>query len=111
MSSQSRGKSWELWFLNRLKDIFPDIRRSGFIQSQSGGVDLENTPPFNFEVKGGKQCRIKKTRGWLDQIKSEGIATSWNAILVKPSREEAFVLMPFEDFKEILWLLKREGLI
>ena len=72
---------------------------------------MENTRPFNFEVKGGKQGKIKKTRKWLDQVKSEGYATGWDAVLVKPSREEGFVLMPFSDFKEILWLLKREGLI
>ena len=111
INTRQQGKAWERFFVHRLNDIFPNIRRNAGTQSQSGGVDLENTKPFNFEVKGGKQCRIKKTRGWLEQIKSEGIATSWDAVLVKPSREEGFVLMPFEDFKEILWLLKREGLI
>jgi len=110
-NNRQKGKRGERYFANRLKDIFPNIKRNLFAQARDGGVDLINSSPFNFEVKTGKQCRIKKTRGWLEQIKSEGVATSWDAILVKPSHEESFVLMPFEDFKEILWLLKRERLI
>jgi len=110
-NNRQRGKAWERYFVHRLKDIFPDIRRNAGTQSQSGGVDLENTKPFNFEVKGGKQGKIKKTREWLDQVKSEGLSCSWDAVLVKPNHEESFVLIPFEDFKEILWTLKREKLI
>jgi len=31
--------------------------------------------------------------------------------LALPDREKNYIVMPFEDFKEILWLLKREKLI
>ena len=111
VNSRQKGKRIERFFANKLKHIFPDIRRNAGIQAQSGGVDLEKTGCFNFEVKGGKYARSKKIRDWLDQVKGEGEKENLDCILVKPEREECFVVMPFDDFLEWLERDKKEGII
>lgn len=110
MANQRRkGKRIERWFVNNgLKDIFPDIRRNAGTQAQSGGVDLENTPGFNFEVKGGKSYTWKGVRDVIDQVKEEGKKSNIDVALVKPHREESYALIPFEDFKELLARLKEQ---
>lgn len=101
-SQREKGKRIERWFVNELKGIFPAIRRNAGTQSQSGGVDLENTRPFNFEIKGGAYCKIAKIRKFLNQVEEEGEKDCWDAVLVKPDREEPYVIMPFKDFKSLL---------
>jgi hypothetical protein len=102
INSRQKGKRIERYFANLLKDLFPDIRRNAGTQAQSGGVDLENTPGFNFEVKGGKQTNIKKVLGWLEQVKGEGNPEYKDVILVKPDRLEPYVVMPFTVFIELI---------
>lgn len=111
VNSRQKGKRIERFFATKLKIVFPEIRRNAGIQSQSGGVDLEETGCFNFEVKGGKRCNIKKIRGWLDQIESEGRKENFDVVLVKPDREKEYAIMPFDDFLEILQTLKKEEII
>lgn len=110
-NNRRKGKRIERWFANKLKDIFPDVRRNAGTQSQSGGVDLENTGNFNIEVKGGKSYCYRGVRDMLLQVKKEGKEENLDVVLVKPHREEAYALIPFEDFKEILNQLKAEGVI
>lgn len=101
-NNRQAGKRWERWFATRLKPIFPEIRRNAGTQSQSGGVDLENTPGFNFEVKGGKKYKSKMIRGIIEQIENEGNKKFLNAVLVKPLLEDAYVVVPFGDFLHLL---------
>lgn len=111
INSRQKGARGERYFAAELKAIFPNIRRNAGTQSQSGGVDLENTEPFNFEVKCGKDCQIPKVRRWLDQVKAEGKPFYYDAVLVKPDREEPFVVMPFDDFETLLEILAVEGIL
>lgn len=109
MNSQKKGKRIELFFAKKLREIFPEVRRTGFLQSQSGGVDLENTGCFNFEVKGGKLP--KKNEQMLEQIKQEGKPENYDVVLCKRDRCQPYVMMPLADFLEILHKLKKEGVI
>ena len=111
VNSRQKGKRIERYFAKSLRHIWANIRRNAGTQSQSGGVDLENTPPFNFEVKGGKMADIAKVRQWLDQVEREGQEFFHNVVLVKPDRKEPYVIMPFDDFVVILEQLKLEGVI
>lgn len=111
INSRQKGKRGERWFATRLRPIFPDIRRNAGTQAQSGGVDLENTGIFNFEVKFGKAYYIKSVKKMIDQVKAEGKKENYNTVLVKPERDDAYVLIPFDDFLEILQSMKAEGII
>lgn len=112
-NSRQKGKRGELKAVHLLSDIFPNCHRNWLSQTakKHNGCDLAETRPFNFEVKHGKIANIKKIRGWLDQVAMEGSKSCWDVILALPDREKNYIVMPFEDFKEILWLLKREKLI
>jgi len=112
-NNRQKGKRGELKAVHLLSDIFPDCHRNWLSQTakRRNGCDLAGTVPFNFEVKHGKIANIKKVRGWLNQVEEEGRRINWDVVLSLPDREKPWVLMPFSDFKEILWLLKKEGLI
>jgi len=113
INSRQKGKRGERYFAKELKDIFPNIRRNAGVQSQgkSLGCDLENTNPFNFEVKCGKDCQITKVRGWLDQVNREGNPFYHDVVCIKPDREDAYVVMPFDDFYSLLEMLKNQRAI
>lgn len=110
-SQRRRGQVYEREIAAALSEVFPDARRNWMEQSAVGGVDLANTEPFNIEVKGGKQANIAKTRKWLDQVAQEGNKTYWDVVVCRPLREDNYVLMPFDDFVEILVIMKKEGII
>ena len=99
--SRSKGKRYELEIAKDLESLFPEIHRDWVTQAAGGGIDLANTGDFGFEVKGGKQCNIAKTRKWLDQLKGE-TDKPYRAVICRPIREEKFVLIPFEDFKNLI---------
>ena len=108
-NNRNKGKVIERWFATRLRDIFPDIRRNAGIQAQSGGVDLENTEPFNIEVKGGKMYKSKMIRRIIDQAKDEGQKNHYTVVLVKPDREESYAIMPFNDWHEVINMYMKEA--
>ena len=110
-NNRRKGKRIERWFANELKAVFEAVRRNAGTQSQSGGVDLENTGCFNMEIKGGKSYCYKGIRDMLDQIREEGNPENFDCVLVKPHYEEPYALMPFDDFLAILNLMKKEGLL
>lgn len=101
-NNRQKGKRGERYFASRLREVFPNIRRNAGTQSQSGGVDLENTSRFDFEVKTGKSWKIKKVRQALDQVNQEGKKLNYKIVLVKPDREDPYAIMPFCDLKDIL---------
>jgi len=102
-NNRQGGKRWERWFVNNgLRDIFPNIRRNAGIQAQSGGVDLEETGQFNIEVKGGKKYKSVMIRKIIDQAESEGYPDNLTVALVKPLKEKAYAIMPFDDFLRLL---------
>jgi hypothetical protein len=111
-NNRSKGKVFERWFVNNgLRNIFPDIRRNAGTQAQAGGVDLENTGIFDFEVKAGKAYKSKMVRGFIDQVQQEGKKENWKCVLVKPDREEAYGIVPYKDLLEILNIMKSEGIL
>ena len=109
--TRQKGKRVEREFAEKLRSIFPNVRRNAGTQSQSGGVDLEETPPFDFEVKGGKKYLSKMNRDMLDQVEGEGEEDHYKVVLVKPEREKAYAMIPFDDFLETLGMMKAEGII
>ncbi len=111
MSSRSKGKHWERYFVNKLKAVFPDCQRNWNGQTDHGGKDLLNTGSFCCEVKGGKSYKYTGIRNILDQCHTEARPDEWEVSLVKPSHEDPYVLIPFDDFMEILRFMQAEKLL
>jgi hypothetical protein len=109
-NSRDKGKRNERWFVNNgLEDVFPDIRRNANTQSRDGGVDLENTPGFNFEVKSGPKFNYVNTRKAIEQVQGEGVDGDVDVVLVRPQEKtgnkqyvQAFAMIPFADFTQLL---------
>ena len=112
-NNKQKGKRGELKAVHLLSDIFPAVHRNWLSQTakKANGCDLAGTPPLNFEVKHGKIANIKKVRKWLNQVAVEGKETNLDVVLALPDREKPYIIMPFADFKEMLWMLRREELI
>jgi len=118
-NSRSKGKRNELFFVHKLKEIFPEVHRNWHEQTAKGGVDLTNTDCFDFECKSGRQATLKTIKKWLDQLEEEGSDENYNVVLAKPDKRrgsgddkfEPYVVLPFEDFRELLSVLKVEGII
>ena len=102
MSSRNKGKYGERYFVNLLKPIFPKAKRNLMEQTRDGGVDIEGTDGWSFEVKYGKQCNIKKIEGWMDQLKGEAKKGDYQALLIKGLRRKPLVIMPFDDWMTML---------
>ena len=113
VNSRRKGKKSELYFVNRLKEIFPDVHREWKSQTAVGGVDLANTVPFDIEIKSGKSTTLETIRKWLEQVEDEGNPNYFKVVLAKPDKKggkgkkfEPYVVMPFSDWAEILEMLK-----
>ena len=102
MSSRSKGKSGELYFVNLLKGIFPNCHRNWKTQTAVGGVDLDGTPGWSFEVKYGKQCNIKKIEKWIDQLNNEANEGDYKALLIRGLRRKPLVIMEWDDWMTML---------
>ena len=102
VNSRQKGKRIERKAAALLRPIFPDIQRNAAEQARDGGVDLLHTGCFDFEVKGGKQCKITKVRKWLNQVQEEGVPENYKIVTVFPEREEPWVTLPLSDFMELL---------
>lgn len=111
MNSRQKGKTYERELAKLLAQVFPDVRRNAGTQSQAGGVDLENTGCFDFEVKGGEHCKIKKVDGFRQQLQQEGKEENYKAVWVRPTRDKGYFVIETSDFLEILDKLKGAGVI
>lgn len=107
MSSRSKGKRYERDVIEALKKVFPNCHRNWLEQSAQGGVDINDTPRFAFEVKGGKQANIAKIRKWLNQLEDEVVNDDFKVLLARPIRENWYALMPFDDFLKLLIEFKK----
>lgn len=106
--SRNKGKRVERDFAFLLRKIFPEVARNANEQSQMGGVDLKETQPFAFEVKGGKQCNIVKIKKWMDQAQSQVTSEySKPIVLVRPDREKSYAIMDMDVLLSLLSTYKR----
>lgn len=110
-NNRQKGKRIERKLATILRPMFPNVRRNAGIQAQSGGVDLEETGCFDFEVKGGHAYKSKMIRDVLEQTKSEGKAGNYKVAVMFPDREEPYVMIPLDDFMEMLQVMKKEEII
>jgi hypothetical protein len=111
MNSRQKGKRGERDVVHSYRSIFPNIQRNYNEQSAKGGIDFLNTDPFDIESKCGKQCKIVKVRGWIDQVQKEGSPQNFKVVRVKPDNEKPYVILPEDDFLELLEVMRREGII
>lgn len=113
VNSRRRGQDYEREVANDLKQsgIFPNATRNWHEQTAVSGVDLANTEPFDFEIKGGKAATLKTVLKWLKQVEDEGRDGNWKCVVVRPFRKEKHVIIPWGDFMEILNELKAKDVI
>lgn len=110
-NNRQKGKRIERQFCAAVRHIFPNIRRNANGQSQMGGVDVLETDPFDFEIKGGHAYKSRMIRDIIDQVENEGNPNNFKAAYVHPDHEDPYFIVPADDFIELLELCKNEGII
>lgn len=110
-NARQKGKRIERWFANKMENIFPNIRRNAGTQAQSGGVDLEQTPGYNFECKGGKKYTLESVQDAINQVKKEGKDGYFDIVLVKPNsgrwhKKDPYAIIQFKHLKQLIAKIK-----
>jgi hypothetical protein len=127
IDSREKGKKIERLVATTLRPFFPRVARNANAQSQgSNGLDLIETGCFDFEVKGGDSYKsgfYTHVQKWLDQVVAAGSKAHYKVVWFRPDRplkmkrendpksDREFVMMPADDFKALLKLLKTEKII
>lgn len=108
-SARRKGHQWERDCANFFCEIgFGEACRN-VTECQSGdGIDLVNTGRFDV------QCKRYKSKGsvinsWLDEIPVSD--TNYKLVMAKVDYEEPYVAMPLCDFKELVEIMKAEGIL
>ena len=106
--SRTKGHGYERTVANDLKPIFPKAKRHLEYQSQEAeaGQDLDNTKPFLIQTKRyHKYVNPSK----IEEIKP--IPGQYQVLITKADHKPAIVCMYYEDWKEILNILKLNGVL
>lgn len=101
-NNRAKGARGERYFRNKLLPFFPKIRRNVGEQWQKGGLDFEETDNWDFEVKVGKQCVIKKVLGWLEQVQKEGKEGHFKVVLCHADFDQDYVIIDYKTFERFL---------
>lgn len=100
INSRAKGKRGERYFLPFLQKHFPNVKINRLDQAAEGGPDYRDTDEFDFEAKCGKP--IVKTEQWVSQAINQGEKFNLKVVLFKPDRKEPYVLIPLDDFGDLL---------
>ena len=109
-SQRTKGHSFERKVANDLKGIgFDKAKRHLEFQAEEAelGQDIDNTHPFLIQCKAMKN--FPNPRKVLDQIKDQEGA--YKLAVIKQDRKGTFAVMEWEDFLEILEILKKNKTI
>jgi hypothetical protein len=108
-NSRQKGKRGELYFLNTyLKKYWPETKTNRANQSAEKGCPDYVGLPFACEAKYGKSYGSKMIRKIISQLTSEANNDTLKIALVKPDREEEYMLIPRESIEKILRLIYKE---
>lgn len=110
INSRRKGHGAERELVGIFKSIFPDVKRHLEFQKQEAeaGVDLDNTNPFLIQSKIGKQVP-KKNYQFLAQIKDK--KGQYKLVVCRRDREKWLAIMDFDDFFELVQMLKVNNIL
>lgn len=105
---RQKGQRGEREACKLLADLYPGCKRHLEFQKQEAdmGIDIDNTGFVDIQVKIGKQVP-KKIYDFINQIKSRD--GQYKVVMMKRDNERWLALMELEDLKELLNILKVEG--
>jgi len=103
-SSRTKGHNFERWVAKELREIFPGARRGLQYQDGTGCADIVNAGPWHWECKIGKKPGVRAALKQAENDCSKGMIP---VAVIKDDRLEPFVVLPFDDFWEMIWQLKQ----
>lgn len=109
-NSRTKGRNGEYQIIEKLKDLYPDVKRHLEMQAQEAelGVDLDNTKPFLVQVKLG--THVPKTNyKFIEQIKPQ--LDQYEVVCMRRDRKDWLVMMKLDSWLEIITMLKKEEIL
>lgn len=107
-SARIKGHSFERKIAQEFRELgwFRTCRQLEYQKNHALGCDLENTEPFNV------QCKAHKDYTPISSIKEVKDAAGYYPLLItKGNNKKPVAVMYWEDFKEILNMLKKEDIL
>ena len=109
INSRNKGKRFELAIAKMWREITDqEVERSSFASKKLDdmGVDLTKTDPFYVQCKAHERSLDLHTI--LENMPHDG---HYNLVVHKRNHRPPIVAMHLEDFRELLEMLKRNGVI
>lgn len=110
--SRRKGSTFERDIANQLKPIFPNAKRAGLRQTQSGSddaPDVDGCPPFWIETKHGKKTNPRAALAQAEEAMAAWATKGgspeffrWALAVCKDDRQPTFVMMRWDQFMEFL---------
>ena len=108
MNARDKGHGFERWVVQAFRRFWPGCvtSRAGAPRADAGGVDLVGTGCFNFQCKA-----VERGLSYHEVLRGMPEDGKFNIVLHKKNRAGVVVVLPWEDFVELLELMRTEGMI
>lgn len=109
INARRKGHQFERELANEFKALgWPDAQRNLEYQLSNsiGGIDLLNTYPFLVQAKCRKDYVPVNT---INEVKER--AGQYALLITKGKNKEPMAVMRWNDLKELIQMLKREGIL
>jgi len=103
-SARTKGHNFERWIAKKLREIFPGARRGLQYQDGKKCADVVDAGPWHWECKVGKKPGVRTALKQAEIDCSKGMIP---VAVIKDDRAEPFVVLPFDDFLEMVGQLTR----
>jgi hypothetical protein len=100
MNSRTKGHDFERKMAEKLREVWPNCytqRFKGSLWMDHCGIDLVNTPPFNFQLKA-----TERPPGYHKILSAMPKGRNINVILHKRNNKGIVAVLSYDDFLKII---------
>lgn len=97
VNGRNKGAAYEREIARKLRHIYPKARRKlEYNEMDANGVDLQDTGPFRFQLKRGRNYAP------INKIEEIQVGDGIHALITKGDKKRDVVCLYLEDFLKII---------
>jgi len=104
INSNSKGRAFEQWFVNYLKELGYKASRASYTNKfldDTGKIDIETDFPINFQLKATEKCPlVHKILSEMEKTKPRAILWKRNSLRHNPKPK--LVIMELDEFMTLI---------
>jgi len=113
INSNNKGRTFEQWFCNFLKELGYKATRSSYTNKfldDTGKVDIETDFPINFQLKATEKCpQVHTILSEMDKTKPRAIVWKRNSLRHNPKPK--LVIMELDEFMDLMQMVNIKYLL